>query len=119
LQRSLKQLSDSTPGAAPAAAPTSVSTRAGTYAELVAASIPPSSSVLRYSHRLALLRSAPRFGLNRFEGNLAIAAVMHRRRRGHEASDDSAAERSFVSSITTFVLVQGAVLLGAWWTLFR
>ena len=79
----------------------------------------PASGVLRYSQRLQLLRAAPRFGLNRFEANLAIAAVMSRQRGRPATQDPHPADRSLISGVAAFVVVQGALLLGTWWTLFR
>lgn len=76
----------------------------------------PPSGVLRYSQRLAFLRAAPRFGLNRFEANLAIAVVMNR--RGVQATQEPT-DRSFASAIATFVVVQAALVLGTWWALFH
>lgn len=119
MQHALKTLAESETPAPSPARPT-VADRAHTYADFIAARISAASttSVLRYSHRLQLLRAAPRFGLNRFEANLAIAAVMHRRRRRFD-EEIPPANRSFVTGVTTFVVVQGALLLAAWWTLFH
>ena len=76
------------------------------------------SPVLRYSQRLALLRAARRFGVGRFEANLLIAAVLERHRR-QVAEPDSVAWPDALLQVATFLLVEGALLLGAWWTLLR
>ena len=87
------------------------------FAEHVAASV-RSSSVLRYSHRLQLIRDARRYGISRFEANLVIAAVLGRR-RGNVGETVEPPDRSFARGVTAFLVVQGALVLGAWWTLFR
>ena len=76
------------------------------------------SAVLRYSQRLELLRAARRFGVGRFEANLLIAAVLERHR--HQAAErDTAPWPDGLLQVGTFLLVQGALLLGAWWALLR
>ena len=76
------------------------------------------SSVLRYSQRLDLLRSARRFGIGRFEANLLIAAVQERRRTRVAEADEAGAGTS-LPQLAAVLIVQSALLLGAWWTLFR
>jgi hypothetical protein len=81
------------------------------------------ASVLRYSQRLELLRAARRFGVGRFEANLLIAAVLERRRArpagdaGGEAGGGGIS--SVVGDVAVFLLVQSAMLVGAWWALLR
>ena len=76
------------------------------------------SSVLRYSQRLELLRASRRFGVSRFEANLLIAAVLERR-RSHVAEREPAPEGSVLPQFVAFLLIQSAMLLGIWWTLFH
>ena len=52
--------------------------RAGAFAAEVEAAL--EGPVLRYSQRRRLLKAAARAGVGRFEANLIIAAVQHRRR---------------------------------------
>ena len=94
---------------------------AATFVEHLAREV-PSSGVLTYSSRLALLRYAQKLGVRRFEANLLIAAVLERRRQtaGAQAEGDAPSRSgSVVPTVTTFLLVQGAFVLVAWWTLFR
>jgi hypothetical protein len=81
------------------------------------------SAVLRYSERLELLRVARRrFGIGRFEANLLIATVLERQRRTPSQEEPAPLlprGSSLLGGLTTFVLIQGAVLLGAWWTILR
>jgi hypothetical protein len=94
---------------------------AATFAEHLAREI-PSSGVLTYSSRLSLLRHAQKLGVRRFEANLLIAAVLERRRQTAGApAEDTASPRagSLVFGVVTFLLVQAAFALGAWWMLFR
>jgi hypothetical protein len=91
------------------------------FAEQLAAEISP-TGILRYSHRLALLRSARRLGVGRFEANLLIAAVLERRRRAGQpivVESELTRDGSFVSNLAVFLIVQGALAAGAWWTVFR
>jgi hypothetical protein len=112
LHRALKSLADEPMTVKPRQTPVG---SAG-FAEHVAASL--TSNVLRYSQRLQLIRDAQRFRISRFEANLVIAAVMGRRRNGAvELTEPS--DRSVLTGVTTFLLVQGALALGAWWVLLR
>ena len=72
--------------------------------------------VLRYSARLVLLQEAQRRGLGRFEANLIIAGVLHRAgmAQEYEMRPQSA---QWLAPLMTFVVVQSALLLGAWWVL--
>ena len=103
----------------PSASPPRLTSGAGSasFAEHVARSL--TSPILRYSQRLQFIRDARRFGISRFEANLVIAAVLERRRRPATADSHSPRDLSVVSLLTTVLLVQGALALGAWWTLFR
>src|SRR5258708_7362846 len=48
------------------------------FAEMVEKSL--DGPILRYTQRVKLLKSAERLGIERFEANLVIAAVLHRHR---------------------------------------
>lgn len=76
------------------------------------------ASVLRYSERLELIRTARRFGIDRFQANLLIASILERGRQVIEAQP-APAQNSVLGKIAMFVAVQSAVLLGAWWMLLR
>jgi hypothetical protein len=106
------------PSAAAATPRRPAAQRARSYADYLVAAMPP-SGILRYSQRLEFLRAAPRFGLNRFEANLAIAAIMGRHRPTEAAEEQSPGARPTISAVATFFVVQGVVVLGAWWTLYR
>lgn len=72
--------------------------------------------VLRYSTRLLLLKQAEQRGLGRFEANLIIASVLH---RTGMAQEYELAPRpvEWLAPVMTFVLLQSALVLGAWWVL--
>lgn len=94
---------------------------AATFAAHLAREI-PTSGVLTYSSRLALLRYAQTLGVRRFEANLLIAAVLERRKQmgGVQPTDDTSSRAgSRIANLATFLIVQSALALGAWWTLFR
>lgn len=82
------------------------------------------SGVLRYSVRARLLREARQRGLGRFEANLIIAAVQHRRSmqpldtKGFGCATDDA-RAHWWQPVATFLLAQGLILLTAWWVLLR
>ena len=76
------------------------------------------SSVLRYSQRLELIHAARRFGVDRFEANLLIAAVLERGRVRHEDTPPPTAPR-WLSSVILFLTLQSGLALGAWWMIFR
>ena len=97
---------------APAAEAVDASTE---FAGVVLGSI--EGPVLRYSQRLALLRDAERRGIGRFEANLIIAAVLHRHGMGQEYELPPVGRMGWVAPALTFVGVQSAIVLGAWWVL--
>jgi hypothetical protein len=72
--------------------------------------------VLRYSQRLALLDHAARLGIVRFEANLIIATVQHRRGAGTtvEATRPAA---SIWRGLVVAGCCQAVILLLAWWGL--
>ena len=71
--------------------------------------------VLRYSQRLRLLKEAERRGLGRFEANLVIAAVLYRAGMGQEYELKPKGE--WVAPVVTFLVLQSALIVGAWWVL--
>lgn len=87
------------------------------FADVVAASI--DGPVLRYTQRQVLIRDAERRGIGRFEANLIIAAVLHRRGMGqeYELPPVPGGVLEWVAPVMTFVGVQAAILAGAWWVL--
>ncbi|MDB5323737.1 MAG: hypothetical protein JWN40_5368 [Phycisphaerales bacterium] len=72
--------------------------------------------VLRYSTRLILLKEAERRRLGRFEANLIIASVLHRAGMGQEYELRPPA-MEWIAPVMTFVVLQSALVLGAWWVL--
>jgi hypothetical protein len=87
------------------------------FADTVAQTI--DGPVLRYSQRQVLVREAGRRGIGRFEANLIIAAVLHRRGLGqeYELPPVPGGVMGWVWPVLTFVGVQGAIVAGAWWVL--
>lgn len=75
-------------------------------------------TVLRYSQRLEFLRVARRFGVGRFEANLLIAALLEQRRARVEETEASEGG-SLVSNLAALLVVESALLLGAWWVMFH
>lgn len=87
------------------------------FADYLLDQMTPVPTVLCYSQRLDFLRAARRFGVGRFEANLLIAAVLERRRpRAEDLGEPDGA--SVTSRLAAFLLVESAVLLGAWWAVF-
>lgn len=86
------------------------------FADFVLASL--DGPVLRYSHRLVLLREADQRGIGRFEANLIIAAVLHRHglAQEYELPPDRAV-RTWILPLLTFATLQAAILYGLWWIL--
>jgi hypothetical protein len=76
-------------------------------------------TILRYSRRLALLKIAGQMNIGRFEANLIIALIQHRLNNG-EIEPDTQVQSTAVSSsfprflvpLTTFVLLQSAIIWG-------
>ncbi|MCY2954181.1 MAG: hypothetical protein NTU53_19780 [Planctomycetota bacterium] len=67
--------------------------------------------VLRYSNRLALLASAAKLGISRFEANLIIATVQYR----HNTPPPPPTTGSFWLMLIAFVItVQAAIVLAVW-----
>ena len=72
--------------------------------------------VLRYSTRLAMLNEGERRGLGRFEANLAIASVLHRKGMGQEY-EMPPRPAEWLAPVLTFVVLQSTLIVGAWWVL--
>jgi hypothetical protein len=130
LQLALKTLADKSrsntatrPNAASAVVgrsfqPTSASSGAARqFVEYLAARVP--QTVLRYSERLEIIRTARRFGIGRFEANLLIATVLERHHRVSEEEQPPARGHPVLSSVAVFLAAQAAVVLGVWWTVLR
>lgn len=81
------------------------------FAKLVTRSL--DGSVLRYSHRVKLLRHANRVGIGRFEANLIIAMQEHR--AGRRIMEET--PREFPIGIMTFAVAQGLIVLSVWYLL--
>ena len=77
--------------------------------------------VLRYSRRAALLRQARRRGIGRFEANLIIATVQHRRKSDAVAPQVEAEQvwDARLQVVLTVVVVQSLIVLAVWWVLLR
>lgn len=73
--------------------------------------------VLRYSQRLTLLKEAERRGIGRFEANLIIAKVLYQAGLVQEYQFPPEPRRAWLAPLTTFVVLQTAILAGAWWVL--
>jgi len=102
--------------------------KAGDFARLIASKM--DGSTLRYSARLALLRQAEQTGIDRFEANLIIAAVVHR-------ADTSAPDQNPMETrtelppvnrncpppwklmILTALATQAVIFAGAWLVFWR
>jgi hypothetical protein len=84
------------------------------FAEVVRANL--DGTLLRYSQRLVLLKDAERRGIGRFEANLIIAAVLHRHGMAQEYELPPVPSRmEWLAPVLTFVCLQTAIVLGAWW----
>ncbi len=98
------------------APPAEVVDASAEFADVVLACI--DGPVLRYSQRLVLLRDAERRGVGRFEANLIIAAVLHRHGMAQEYELAPAGRgMGWLAPVLTFVGLQSAIVLGAWWVL--
>jgi hypothetical protein len=85
------------------------------FAEYVRARL--DGPVLRYSQRQALLKEAERRGVGRFEANLVIAKVLYQAgwRQEYELAPEP--RRTWAAPVMTFVILQSAIFVGAWWVL--
>lgn len=76
--------------------------------------------VLSYSRRLGLLGVARRLGIGRFEANLIIAAVQHRRGRSPLICHNTPVRHRFrAAPLLTFVLLQSLILISLWGIFLR
>lgn len=76
------------------------------------------AGLLAYSDRIALLRTARRLGLSRFDANLLIAAAQHERRPPATLAPPQPQRTSrtskFLLALTAFLLIQTAIAITAW-----
>jgi hypothetical protein len=120
LHRSLRELSagDSTPQPAPSL-PRSRDGVAEEFGRLVDRQL--AGPVLPYSRRVALLREAARRGIGRFEANLIIALVQHRRGEGTGMAGDrkpaTGRPRRLAPVVGAVLFVESLVVAYGWWLL--
>jgi hypothetical protein len=69
-----------------------------------------SGPILRYTQRTQLLHAARQHGIDPFEANLIIAAILHRCTSHDTAS--APGPRPLLPAILTFLLIQSAILAG-------
>jgi hypothetical protein len=112
LQRSLGRLAsemdDSPVSAKSSILPTSVPARQ--FEIMVRQAI--QTAPMRYSQRLAMLKTAAAMGLGRFEANLILA--IEQNRRFTSAIDQPSRNWSGVLMILSIALLQSLILVGAW-----
>ena len=74
--------------------------------------------ILRYSHRMKLLKQAEVLGVKRFEANLVIARVLNEEGMGQEVEwTPDRSGKGWRLPVAAFVVVQAAVVTGVWWML--
>lgn len=116
LHRALRELSHRQDAAPPTA--TTVSQVAPGRCEAFAKEVEGrlEGPVLRHAQRRALLAAARRMGIGRFEANLVIAAVQHRRvSDGPLAPVQTGRARVFaLAPLTLILMVQTLIAWGAW-----
>ena len=83
--------------------------RCGSFADYITEQT--TGPILPYETRLAFLHEASRRGIGRFEANLVIAAVQHRKANEPRASTYPARRRNF-GMIAVFAIVQSLILVG-------
>jgi hypothetical protein len=77
------------------------------------------ANLLRQTHRQRLLKRAAGLGIRRFDANLIIAAVQHRRGASRPASPPESTDSPHrLGAVASFALVQAALVAGACWLLF-
>jgi hypothetical protein len=101
--------------------------KTGDFARLVASTM--DGPALRYSARLALLRQAEQTGIDRFEANLMIAAIVHRagKNPNQVQTMDQPMEippardvaPPWKLMILTAVVTQAVIVAGAWLVFWR
>jgi hypothetical protein len=67
---------------------------------------------LRYSQRLAILKTAAALGLGRFEANLILAIEQHR--RFPTSVEQTPRNWSPLATFACVALLQSLILIGAW-----
>lgn len=72
---------------------------------------------MRYSRRLAMLKTAAAMGLGRFEANLILA--IEQNRQVSTNIDSPARDWSFACAFASFLLLQALILVSAWWIFVR
>jgi hypothetical protein len=89
------------------------------FADEVAETI-DAPQVLRYSNRQRLLRRARQLGVGRFDANLIIAAVQHRRgdeRRSQAPEGVRLNPSKWLRFAALLIAVQLVLVAGGWWLL--
>ncbi|HZL34127.1 MAG TPA: hypothetical protein VFC78_02385 [Tepidisphaeraceae bacterium] len=73
--------------------------------------------ILRYSRRVALLKTAGRLGIGRFDANLIIAATQHQQTDSDKSVCDAVGKpkRVRLAHILLLLAVQIVIAYGAWW----
>ena len=72
---------------------------------------------MRYSQRLAMLKTAAAMGLGRFEANLILAIEQNRQFPAKIPAP--ARDWSFACALASFLLLQSLILSAAWWIFVR
>ena len=72
-------------------------------------------AVLRYSRRMELLRRARWLGIGRFEANLIIATVLHRRGDVAAVEESASAGSGWGSAVLLFAGIQFVIAGVVWW----
>lgn len=118
LQRSLARLAtqiDDTPKAPARSSILPTSLPAQKFEMLVREQMAKGS--MRYSQRLAMLKTAAAMGLGRFEANLILA--IEQNRQSPAKIQAPARDWSFVCAFASFLLLQSLILSAAWWIFVR
>jgi len=72
---------------------------------------------IRYSQRIAMLKTAAAMGLGRFEANLILA--IEQNRRFPSSIEQPARNWSGILTILSVALLQALIISGAWWIFVR
>jgi hypothetical protein len=72
-------------------------------------------TVLRYSQRAHLLRHAQKLGIGRFEANLIVATVQHRRGGDVSGWDSGQEGNGWWLPVVLFLAIQITITAGVWW----
>jgi len=72
---------------------------------------------MRYSQRLAMLKTAAAMGLGRFEANLILA--IEQNRQSPTSLEEPARRWTFACAFASFLLLQSLILGAAWWLFVR